>query len=95
MSLLEFCQLTLFPSIPGHVLCLFTVHLAKEWLSREVLSVIRYFCILAELSDPFGKDALPMLQYILRGIKQTPAHAPRKPRLPITPAVLHLLKAAD
>ena len=45
------------------------------------------------IGDPFARNAFPMLQYVLRGIKRIPAHASRQPRLPITPAILRLLKS--
>ena len=35
----------------------------------------------------------PFTQYVLRGIKRSPAHSPRLPRMPITPAILRTLKA--
>ena len=42
--------------------------------------------------DPFSPGAFPCLQYVLRGIKRPP-RPPARPRLPITPALLRVIKA--
>ena len=38
------------------------------------------------------KATLSLLQYVLRGVKRSPAHSPRAPRMTITPVILRILK---
>ena len=53
---------------------------------------IRHYRILAGQGDPFTGNPFPLLQYVLRGIKRSPAHSPRLPCMQITPAILHTLR---
>lgn len=50
------------------------------------------FCTTSGQGDPFTPGALPLLQYVLRGIKYMPKPASHI-RLPITPTILRCLKA--
>ena len=76
-----------------HTLCMFCAHLASEGLSHQTiksyLSAIRHYHIVEGKGDPFIANVFPLLQYVLRGIKRSPASPSRQP---ITPAVLRLLK---
>ena len=96
---LRFCHDAGLQPLPisEHTLCLFVAHLAKEGLTHQTvklyLSAVRYYLIMAGQGDPFLGSAFPLLQYVLRGIKRSPAHLPRQLRLPITPAILRGLKA--
>ena len=86
------CSHTLSESL----LSLFVSHLASEGLAHQTiksyLSAICYFNIIAGNGDPFWPGAFPRLQYVLRGIKQSP-RPPSQPRLPITPPVLRAIKS--
>ena len=42
--------------------------------------------------DPFIGNPFPLLQYVLRGIKRSPVHSRRLPRMPITPTILRAPK---
>ena len=92
---IAFCQDANFQPLPlsEHTLCIFVAHLASEGLTHQTiksyLSALRHYHIMSGRGDPF---IVPLLQYVLRGIKRSPTHAPRQPRLPITPAILRLLK---
>lgn len=96
---LRFCQDASFQPLPisEHTLCMFAAHLAREGLTHQTikmyLSAVRHYHIMAGQGDPFMGSAFPLLQYVLRGIKRSPAHPPRQLRLPITPAILRSLKA--
>ena len=74
---------------------MFVAHLGAESLSyqtlKSYLSAIRHFNIMAGQGDPFGPGAFPILQYVLRGVRRNPK--PAKPRLPITPEILHHIRA--
>ena len=95
---LTFCQDSQVEPSPlvEHTLCMFCAHLAREGLSHQTiksdLSAIRHCHIMEGKGDPFIANAFPLLQYVLRGIKRSPANPSRQPRLPITPAVLLQLK---
>ena len=95
---IAFCQDANFQPLPlsEHTLCIFVAHLASEGLTHQTiksyLSALRHYHIMSGRGDPFIGSAFPLLQYVLRGIKRSPTHAPRQPRLPITPAILRLLK---
>ena len=58
------------------------------------LSGIRFSQIQLGLGDPFKDKSMPLLDYLLQGIKHVQARAgePPKPRLPITPDILVHLK---
>ena len=95
---LDFCTVTRLQPLPfsEHSLCLFVAQLAKDGLTHQTiksyLSALRHFHILAGHGDPFAGDPFPLLHYVLRGIKRSPSHAARQSRLPITPAILRVLK---
>ena len=95
---IAFCQDANLQPLPlsEHTLCIFVAHLASEGLTyqtiKSYLSALRQYHIMSGRGDPFIGSAFPLLQYVLRGIKRSPTHAPRQPRLPITPAILRLLK---
>ena len=95
---IAFCQDANFQLLPlsEHTLCIFVAHLASEGLTHQTiksyLSALRHYHIMSGRGDPFIGSAFPLLQYVLRGIKRSPTHAPRQPCLPITPAILWLLK---
>jgi len=95
---LAFCSAAnLEPSpLSERTLCMFVAHLANEGLSHQTiklyLSAIRHLHIVSGLGDPFVGDPFPRLQYVIRGIKWSPSRAARQPRLPITPAILRVLK---
>ena len=75
---------------------MFVTYLARDGLTHQTiksyLSAIRHYHILVGRGDPFVRNPFPLLQYVLRGIKRSPAHSPRLPRMPITPAILRILK---
>lgn len=79
-------------------LCRYVSFLAREGLRHSsikgYLSAIRRMQILGGMGDPFAAS-WPLLEYTLRGIKleQSKNAAFReKPRLPITPTILRLLR---
>ena len=78
------------------VLCLFVAQLGKENLSHQTikcyLSAVHFFSITMVLGDPFGPGTMPVLQYVLRGVKRMPK-MPARTRLPVTPAILRSLKS--
>ena len=87
-----------FP-VTEHSLMLFVGDLASQGLKHQTLkcylSAVRYSQIMHGLPDPFT-SSLPLLDYTLKGIKRVQAErgASEKPRLPITPEILQVLKAA-
>ena len=91
-----FCQEAGLQPLPltEQVLCMFVAHLGAESLVYQTLkcylSAIRHFSIMAGQGDPFGPGAFPVLQYVLRGVRRNPK--PAKPRLPITPEILHHIR---
>lgn len=93
-----FCTAANLQPIPlaEHTLCMFAAQLAKEGLTHQTiksyLSAIRHFHIYSGQGDPFVAAPFPLLQYVLRGIKRSPSHAARQPRLPITPVIMRILK---
>ena len=64
-----------------HTLCMFMMYQARDGLTHQkiksYLSAIRHYHILADQGDPFRGNPFPQLQYVLRGIKCSPAHSPR------------------
>ena len=95
---MAFCSAANISPLPlvEHTLCMFVTYLARDGLTHQTiksyLSAIRHYHILAGRGDPFVRNPFPLLQYVLRGIKRSPAHSPRLPRMPITPAILRILK---
>jgi hypothetical protein len=75
-----------------HTLCMFVTYLATHQTIKSYLSAIRRYHILAGQGDPFTGNPFPQQQYVLRGIKRSPAHSPRVPCMPITPAILRTLR---
>ena len=77
------------------VLCMFVAQLGKESLTHQTikcyLSAVRFLSISTGQGDQFSPGAMPVLQYVLRGIKRVPK-PPTRTRLPITPAILRALK---
>ena len=80
-------------------LCRYTAYLGQQSLKyrtiKAYLSALRFGQIHQGLGDPFRAQAMPLLEYVLAGIKRAQArnHIPPKPRLPITPTILaHLQK---
>ena len=95
---MAFCSAASISPLPlvEHSLCMFVTYLARDGLTHQTiksyLSAIRHYHILAGQGDPFIGNPFPLLQYVLRGIKRSPTHSPRLPRMPITPAILRTLK---
>ena len=97
---LAFCRDTNFTPLPleEDQLCLYVAHLADEGLQHSsikgYLSAIRRMQIVGGLGDPFAAS-WPLLECTLKGIKlrlaKKAATRPR-PRLPVTPAILRLLR---
>ena len=97
---LKFCNDASLPLWPltEHSLCLFVAHLGSEGLTHQTikcyLSSIRFLSISTGRGDPFSPGALPLLQYVLRGVRRTP-RLPRQSRnrLPITPSILRTVRS--
>ena len=94
---IAFCKFNPLP-LEENRLCLFVAHLADEGLQNSsikgYLSAISRLQIVDGLGDPFVAS-WPLLECTLKGIKLRQARraaARPKPRLPITPAMLRLLK---
>lgn len=72
--------------------CYFAAYLAKQGLAPQTvtsyLAAIRHLQICAGLGAPVTAQ-WPRLHYTVRGIKRSGAGNPKKPRLPITPAILN------
>ena len=77
------------------LLCLYVAQPGKENLTHQTikcyLSAIRFLSISMGHGDPFVPGAMPVLQYVLRGVKRSP-RLPVRTRLPITPSILQTLK---
>ena len=77
-------------------MCMFVAQLGAESLLYQTikcyLSAVRHYSIVGGQGDPFAPGALPVLQYVLRGVRHRP-QSPAQPRLPITPQILRCLKA--
>ena len=82
------------------ILCKFVSHLANEGLMlctiKRYLSTARHLHISEGLKDPFSKEPLSKLEYVMKGIKKCQAERGQKtrPRLPITPTILCRLRRA-
>ena len=80
------------------MLCKFAAKLASEGLKhrtiKSYMAGIRHLHIEEGLGDPF-LPALPRLHYVLRGIKRSQGEegTTSRERLPITPTLLHQIKA--
>ena len=76
--------------------CLFVVQLSREHLTHQMikcyLSAIRFFSITTGHGDTFIPGAMPVLQYVLRGVKWCP-RPPSRTCLPLIPAILRAMKA--
>ena len=87
-------NVTPFP-VSEKSLCLFVGHLFADRLSSQTvksyLAAVRYSQISLGLGDP-RVDAMPQLGYVLRGAKKL-AKKGKKPRLPISPEILHSLRS--
>ena len=67
----------------------------KHRTIKSYLSGIRFTQIQLGLGDPFKDKSMPLLEYVLTGIKRKQAKVgtPPKPRLPITPDILQRLRS--
>ena len=80
------------------ILCRYSAHLGQQALKHRTikayLSALRFCQIQQGFGDPFQAQTMPLLEYVLGGIKraQARAEAPLKPRLSITPAILAHLR---
>ena len=80
------------------VLCRYVSFLADQGLKHSTikvyLSAARYMQISAGLPDLFAGVAWPRLDYVTRGVKKNEAEKgiSQRPRLPITPSILHKLR---
>ena len=68
--------------------------LAKDGLKyqsiKAYLSALRFLQISVRLPDPYASTSWPRLEYVLKGIKKPmDTGQGTKPRLPITPDILH------
>ena len=63
---------------------------------KRYLSTARHLHISEGLKDPFSKEPLSKLEYVMKGIKKCQAERGQKtrPRLPITPTILCRLRRA-
>ena len=95
---LRFCQDARLQPLPltEQLMCMFVAQLGAESLSYQTikcyLSAVHHYSIMGGQGDLFGPGALPVLQYVLRGVRRRP-QPPAQPRLPITPQILRCLKA--
>ena len=97
----QFCSkasLTPFPATEK-TLCAFVASIAKEGLKHQTIKVymsaIRFCQIRSGGGDPFQAQ-LPVLHYVLRGIKSEMARQAQqttRERLPITPDILRKLRS--
>ena len=80
------------------IICHFVAFLGQEGLKHRTLKVylsgLRFAQIHQALGNPFLKDSMPLLGYVLTGIKQFESRSTTRtdPRLPITIQVLRSLK---
>ena len=79
-------------------LCRYVAYLSNQSLKHRTikayLSALRFAQVHQGLGDPFRQSPMPLLEYVLAGIKrsQAKAYTPPKPRLPITPDILARLR---
>lgn len=80
------------------ILCRFAAFLGQEGLKHRTVKVylsgLRFAQIHQPLGNPFLKDCMPLLDYVLTGIKQAESRVATRtdPRFPITIQVLRSLK---
>ena len=100
---LKFCQRTGTTPLPAQesVLCAYVAYLSgHESLAsyhKGNLSAVRHLHISAAILDPFATaTSMSRLEYVMRGIKkdQVTKGQEKRQRLPITPAILHKIRAA-
>lgn len=90
----RFCQQTGLEPLPAseQQLMLFSAFLALKgckWQTIKCyLSAVRHLHIVQGSPSSALEGARPRLQLLLRGIRRAAADKPRRPRLPITPAIL-------
>ena len=88
-----FCEASNSQLIPltEVVLCKFVVYLANQKLKHQTIKVylsgLRHLQVAEGLRDPFLPGVFPRLEYVLKGIKHSPAAQSKDTRLPITPPV--------
>ena len=89
----QFCTHAAVPPWPlsERVLCLFAARLGTEGLTHQTIKC--YLSAVRFLSDPFLPGKMPVLQYVLRGLKRSPRPPPFRTRLPVTPSILRALKS--
>ena len=99
---LNFCSVTRVSPLPvtEFVLCAFTASLAHNNLKHQsiktYLSAVRNLQIITGQGDPFHQP-LPLLEYVLRGIKSEQAKkspSPSRTRLSITPEILLSIRSS-
>uniref|UniRef100_A0A1X7T1A6 Uncharacterized protein n=1 Tax=Amphimedon queenslandica TaxID=400682 RepID=A0A1X7T1A6_AMPQE len=95
----SFCAWANLNPLPASkaTLCRFVAHLATEGLRAQ--SISGYLAAVCHLSieagfAPLPRGECPRLAYILKGVSQSQAAAPKPRRLPITPQLLLSLKDA-
>lgn len=85
-----------FPVSEGG-LSAFVAFLYQQGLSTSSMkgyfAAVRHAQIALGLGDP-AMSTMPQLQYVLKGAKRKLAGSPRRTRLPITPAILRLLRSS-
>lgn len=97
---LTFCiNFSLSPlPVSENILCYFAACLGQEGLAystiRTYLSGIRQIQLAAGYSDP-AVDLMPRLRQVIKGVRVLAARSGKtpRPRLPITPSILHKLRA--
>ena len=86
-----------FP-IREDTLCRYVAYLGQDNLKHRTikafLSALWFAQIQQGMGDPFQQTPMPLLEYVLLGIKRSQARfpIPPKPRLPITPQILAKLQ---
>ena len=102
MHFSSFCQAASVANpypVEEQTLCRFVSYLGQQALKHHTinsyLSGIRFTQIQEGLDDPFSTKSMPLLEYVLAGIKHAQAKVgiPPKTRLPITPDILAHLQA--
>ena len=95
----QFCQRLNIVPIPATepTLCQYVACLANSNLKHQTikcyLSGVRHLQIIGGFGDPF-EQSLPLLEYVLRGIKSDQAKRGTtvRTRLPITPSIMQRLR---
>lgn len=93
---LSFCAQLHLPPLPltqdnvsRFVACIARSGVAYQSI-RVYLAGLRFYQVMNGLPDP-GLTDIPLLGYVLRGIRRCPRAVTRQPRLPITPEILQML----